>query len=71
MHDDPTDVPAPRRVLRQIILTAVISVVSAGAATMSCGGQSFSLRQARALEAIQHQLEALPPHAPCGGRIAP
>lgn len=46
--------------LRGKLLGAVlIAVVGIGASIMSCVGQSFSYRQARALEGIEQQLKEL------------
>lgn len=45
-----------RRMRNQIIGAALLGALSAGAAASSCVGQSFSLRQARALEAIEQLL---------------
>ncbi len=58
----PMDVEQQRRKhRRQIAMALVVGALSAGATVMSCVGQSFSLRQARALEAIEHRLEVLTP----------
>lgn len=46
-----------RRVRNQLLGAALLGGLSVGVSVMSCVGQSFSLRQARALEAIQHALE--------------
>lgn len=53
--------PAPSRVsMRGKLIGAVaIAAIGIGASVMSCVGQSFSLRQARALEAIEQQLQQL------------
>ena len=55
-------VPSPvnRGSLRKkLALAFVIGGIGVGASVMSCVGQSFSLRQARALEGIEHQLKEL------------
>lgn len=62
----PGDVAKGRRRMRnQLLGAALLGGLSVGVSVMSCVGQSFSLRQARALEAIQHALEghcvAVPP----------
>ena len=53
-----------RRRRNQILGAALVGGLTVGASAMSCIGQSFSLRQARALESIQRALEgrcATPP----------
>ena len=57
---------ARRRRRNQLLAAVLVSGLTVGASTMSCIGQSFSLRQARALEAIQHALEQR-----CATPIAP
>jgi uncharacterized protein HemX len=41
---------------RKLIGAVLIAVIGLGASVMSCVGQSFGLRQARALEGIEQQL---------------
>ncbi len=48
---------AQRRRRNQILGAVLVTGLTVGASVMSCVGQSFSLRQARALEAIQHAIE--------------
>jgi ribosomal protein S5 len=48
---------ARRRGNYQLLAAAIMGGLSVGVAVMSLIGQSFSLRQARALEAIQHAVE--------------
>ena len=49
-----------RRSLRWKIAAGVlVGMISAGASALSCAGQSFSLRQARALERIEQHLNAI------------
>lgn len=43
----------------KLLLAALITVIGIGASVMSCVGQSFGLRQARALEGIEQQLRGL------------
>lgn len=50
---------------RKIIIAALIAGVGVGASVMSCVGQSFSLRQARAQEGIEQQLKEI--RATCTG----
>ena len=60
-----TGMPAPvaspnKSALRRKLLVAVlIAAVGLGASIMSCVGQSFSLRQARAQEGIEQQLKEI------------
>lgn len=42
---------------RKLLIAALIGGVGVGASVMSCVGQSFSYRQARALEGIEQQLK--------------
>jgi hypothetical protein len=44
---------------QQVLGAALLGGLSVGVSVVSCVGQSFNLRQARALEAIEHQLETL------------
>lgn len=48
--------PQDRRSLRRkLVVGLLIAGIGVGASFMSCVGQSFSLRQARALEGIEQQ----------------
>jgi hypothetical protein len=50
--------PPQRGISAKILGAVLIAAVGLGASALSCVGQSFSLRQARALEGIeQHLLE--------------
>jgi hypothetical protein len=54
------ELPQSRSALRKKLLIAVlIGGVGVGASVMSCVGQSFSYRQAHALEGIEQQLKEL------------
>ena len=44
---------------RKLIIAVLIAGVGVGASIMSCVGQSFSLRQARAQEGIEQQLKEI------------
>lgn len=55
---------------RKLLVTILIAAIGAGASIMSCVGQSFSLRQARALEGIEQQLVRLQQRCP-GSSSAP
>jgi hypothetical protein len=51
--------PSKSAIRRKIIIAALIAGVGVGASVMSCVGQSFSLRQARAQEGIEQQLKEI------------
>ena len=52
--------PQSRSALRKkLLIAALIGGVGVGASVMSCVGQSFSYRQARALEGIEQQLKEI------------
>jgi hypothetical protein len=57
----PTPAPPPSRwSLRSKLFGALLFAgIGVGASAMSCVGQSFSLRQARALEGIEQQLKQI------------
>jgi hypothetical protein len=44
---------------RKLLVAVLIAAVGIGASIMSCVGQSFSLRQARAQEGIEQQLREI------------
>jgi hypothetical protein len=44
---------------RKLLIAVLIAAIGLGASIMSCVGQSFSYRQARALEGIEQQLKAI------------
>jgi len=52
----PVSGATPSSLRSKLIFAALVAAVGLGASIMSCVGQSFSLRQARALEGIQQQL---------------
>ena len=55
----PEGPPGKGSMRRKIIIAALIAGVGVGASAMSCVGQSFSLRQARAQEGIEQQLKEI------------
>ena len=56
----PEGPPSSKGSLRKkLIIAALIGGVGVGASVMSCVGQSFSLRQARAQEGIEQQLKEI------------
>jgi hypothetical protein len=56
----PPSVAPGRSALRRKLLGAIlVAGIGLGASIMSCVGQSFSLRQARALEGIEQQIKQI------------
>jgi hypothetical protein len=58
----PSPEPPPdvaRAMRRKLVAAVLIAAIGVGASIMSCVGQSFSLRQARAMEGIEEQLKVL------------
>jgi hypothetical protein len=54
------EAPSSKSALRsKLLLAALIACVGLGASIMSCVGQSFSYRQAHALEGIEQQLKEI------------
>ena len=53
---DPT---GKRSLRRKIIIAALVAAIGVGASVMSCVGQSFSYRQARAMEGIEQELKMI------------
>jgi len=51
---------------RKLLVTVLITAVGIGASVMSCVGQSFGYRQARALEGIEQQLREIRAGCPAG-----
>jgi hypothetical protein len=79
-HDDPPPPPCPEDVMAgprvmvapprrflsgKILGTILVAAIGVGASGMSCVGQSFALRQARALEGIEQQLRQLNARTHC------
>jgi len=46
-----------RQMFRRVAIGVLMGAITTGAAAASCAGQSFSLRQARAMESIAKSLE--------------
>lgn len=65
----PEPPPAPKSRWRKLLVAILIAGIGVGASFMSCIGQSFSLRQARALEGIESQLTQI--RASCAAAPAP
>ena len=57
----PSPEPPPRKntLRRQLLIAGLIGGIGVGASVMSCVGQSFSYRQAHALEVIEQQLKEI------------
>lgn len=55
----PTGLPSKSALRRKLLFAALIACVGVGASIMSCVGQSFSYRQARAMEGIEQQLKEI------------
>lgn len=56
----PGSMPSGAGAMRRKLLAAVaIGAIGIGASVMSCVGQSFSYRQARAMEGIERQLKEI------------
>lgn len=58
------DLPPPPEVgirdhRRKVLIATLITILGIGASIMSCIGQSFTYRQARALESIELQLREI------------
>jgi len=51
--------PSKSALRRKLLVAALIAAVGIGASVMSCVGQSFSYRQARAMEGIEEQLKEI------------
>ncbi len=51
--------PSKSALRRKLLIAALIAAVGVGASVMSCVGQSFSYRQARAMEGIEEQLKEI------------
>lgn len=51
--------PSKGALRRKLIIGGVIAGLGLGASFMSCVGQSFSYRQARAMEGIEEQLKEI------------
>jgi hypothetical protein len=55
----PEHPPSKGALRRKLLIAALVGGLGVGASVMSCVGQSFSYRQARALEGIEQQIKAL------------
>lgn len=55
----PEPPPSKSALRKKLLFAALIACVGLGASIMSCVGQSFSYRQAHALEGIEQQLKEI------------
>lgn len=53
----PGELPSNSGLRQKLFLAVLIGAIGVGASIMSCVGQSFSYRQARAMEGIEQQLK--------------
>lgn len=73
----PTPVSAPgdpsgkRSLHRKLLAAVLIAAIGVGASIMSCVGQSFSYRQARAMEGIEQQLKEIRASCSAGAPVQP
>ena len=51
--------PSKGALRRKLLIAILIAGIGVGASVMSCVGQSFSYRQARAMEGIEEQLKEI------------
>lgn len=63
--------PSPGAMRRKLLVAVAIGAIGIGASVMSCVGQSFSYRQARALEGIEQQLKSLSTNCSAGSLHSP
>ena len=57
----------PGSLRKKLLIAVVVAAVGLGASIMSCVGQSFSYRQARAMEGIEQQLKEIRASCPVPG----
>ena len=55
----PEGLPGKGSLRKKLMVAVVIAAIGVGASIMSCIGQSFSYRQARAMEGIEQQLKEI------------
>jgi hypothetical protein len=55
----PEPPPNKRSLRKKLLIAGLIAGIGVGASAMSCVGQSFSYRQAHALEGIEQQLKEI------------
>ena len=55
----PGNLPGKRSLHRKLLVAVLIAAIGVGASVMSCVGQSFSYRSARAMEGIEQQLKEI------------
>lgn len=67
----PEGPPGKNSLRRKLIIAVVIAAVGLGASIMSCVGQSFSYRQARAMEGIEQELKGIRASCTAGAPVQP
>lgn len=55
----PDPPPSKSALRKKLLIAGLIAGIGVGASAMSCVGQSFSYRQARAMEGIEQQLKEI------------
>ena len=63
--------PGKGSLRKKLLIAALIAVIGLGASIMSCVGQSFSYRQARAMEGIEQELKGIRAGCSAGAPIQP
>ena len=63
--------PGSSALRRKLLIAILIAAIGIGASIMSCVGQSFSYRQARAMEGIEQQLKEIRASCSAGTPIQP
>lgn len=67
----PGDLPGKSSLHRKLLVAVLIATIGVGASVMSCVGQSFSYRSARAMEGIEQQLKEIRASCSAGSPIQP
>ena len=67
----PGALPGAGGIRKKLLVAVLIAAIGVGASIMSCVGQSFSLRQARAQEGIEQQLKEIRASCSVGPARAP
>ena len=63
--------PGSGALRKKLLIAVLIAAIGVGASIMSCVGQSFSYRQARAMEGIEQQLKEIRASCSAGAPIQP
>ena len=67
----PGDPPGKGSLRKKLLVAVLIAAIGVGASIMSCVGQSFSYRQARAMEGIEQQLKEIRANCSTGALRSP